>query len=190
MTLSMSTPRPDDPPWATPLAWAEKRGHPEIAEILRRHGDDQRRFAGDLDGRSGRLRSGRRQFVDRRSTPRVHHQRVAAFQQVQGHWLAHDPQSDEPDNFGRHSFASAHIAYSDFHRLLSRIVSGRGAPFPESRKTRLESPRFVIACASACGHAGAPSAAAALGWRAEPRTCRSEARHQREFAPGVGPRRH
>jgi hypothetical protein len=29
---------PDDEPWATPLAWAEKRGHPEIAEILRRHG--------------------------------------------------------------------------------------------------------------------------------------------------------
>jgi hypothetical protein len=29
---------PDDPPWATPLAWAEKRGHAEIAGILRRHG--------------------------------------------------------------------------------------------------------------------------------------------------------
>jgi glyoxylase-like metal-dependent hydrolase (beta-lactamase superfamily II) len=42
---------------------------------------------------------------------------------------------------------------------------------------------------SACGHAGAPSAAAALGWRAEPRTSASEARHQRKLAPGVGPRR-
>src|SRR5438552_14286030 len=38
---------------------------------------------------------------------------------------------------------------------------------------------------SACGHAGAPSAAAALGWRA----ARSAARHQRQLAPGVGPRR-
>jgi hypothetical protein len=38
---------------------------------------------------------------------------------------------------------------------------------------------------SACGHAGVPSAAAALGWRAEPRTCKSEARHQRKFAAGV-----
>jgi rSAM/selenodomain-associated transferase 2 len=42
---------------------------------------------------------------------------------------------------------------------------------------------------SACGYAGAPSAAAALGWRAEPRTGESEARHQRQLAPGVGPRR-
>jgi len=57
---------------------------------------------------------------------------------------------------------------------------------------------------SACGHAGAPSAAAALGWRAEPRTSESEAtlrqaqgrpersrrtRHQRQFALGVGPQR-
>ena len=29
---------PDDPPWATPLAWAERREHTEIAEILRKHG--------------------------------------------------------------------------------------------------------------------------------------------------------
>jgi len=27
---------PDDPPWATPLAWAERRGHAEVAEILRK----------------------------------------------------------------------------------------------------------------------------------------------------------
>jgi hypothetical protein len=38
---------------------------------------------------------------------------------------------------------------------------------------------------SARGHAGAPSAAAALGWRAS----RSAATHQRQLAPGVGPRR-
>ena len=43
--------------------------------------------------------------------------------------------------------------------------------------------------ASACGHAGARSAAAALGWRAEPRTSKSEARHQRKNALGVGPQR-
>jgi hypothetical protein len=42
---------------------------------------------------------------------------------------------------------------------------------------------------SACGHAGAPSAAPALGWRAEPRTCDSEARCQRQFALEVGPQR-
>jgi ankyrin repeat protein len=29
---------PGDEPWATPLAWAERRGHGEIAEILRKHG--------------------------------------------------------------------------------------------------------------------------------------------------------
>jgi ankyrin repeat protein len=29
---------PDDEPWATPLAWAERRGHSEIAQILRNHG--------------------------------------------------------------------------------------------------------------------------------------------------------
>jgi ankyrin repeat protein len=29
---------PDDPPWATPLAWATRRNHPEIAELLKRHG--------------------------------------------------------------------------------------------------------------------------------------------------------
>jgi hypothetical protein len=42
---------------------------------------------------------------------------------------------------------------------------------------------------SACGHTGAPSAAPALGWRTEPRTCESEARYQRQFALGRGPRR-
>jgi len=42
---------------------------------------------------------------------------------------------------------------------------------------------------SACGHAGVPSAAAALGWRAEPRTSESEARHQRQFRVGWGPTR-
>jgi ankyrin repeat protein len=25
---------PDDPPWATPLAWAIKRGHEKIASLL------------------------------------------------------------------------------------------------------------------------------------------------------------
>jgi len=29
---------PDDPAWATPLAWANRRGHAEIAGLLRRHG--------------------------------------------------------------------------------------------------------------------------------------------------------
>jgi ankyrin repeat protein len=29
---------PDDPPWATPLAWAMRRGHPEIATLLKQHG--------------------------------------------------------------------------------------------------------------------------------------------------------
>ncbi|MBX3733518.1 MAG: hypothetical protein KF791_13090 [Verrucomicrobiae bacterium] len=29
---------PDDPPWATPLAWATRCGHRDIAEILKRHG--------------------------------------------------------------------------------------------------------------------------------------------------------
>jgi hypothetical protein len=29
---------PDDPPWATPLAWAVRRGHPGIVELLERHG--------------------------------------------------------------------------------------------------------------------------------------------------------
>jgi hypothetical protein len=29
---------PDDEPWATPLAWAERRGHQQIASILRAHG--------------------------------------------------------------------------------------------------------------------------------------------------------
>jgi ankyrin repeat protein len=28
---------PDDEPWAMPLAWAERRGHAEVAEILRKH---------------------------------------------------------------------------------------------------------------------------------------------------------
>jgi len=39
---------------------------------------------------------------------------------------------------------------------------------------------------SACGHTGAPSAAAALGWRTEPRTWESEATCQRQFAPRGG----
>jgi hypothetical protein len=30
--------RPDDPPWATPLAWATRRKHPAIADLLRKHG--------------------------------------------------------------------------------------------------------------------------------------------------------
>jgi len=29
---------PDDPPWATPLAWATRRGHTEITELLKRCG--------------------------------------------------------------------------------------------------------------------------------------------------------
>jgi hypothetical protein len=29
---------PDDPPWATPLAWARRRGHGEVAGLLERHG--------------------------------------------------------------------------------------------------------------------------------------------------------
>src|SRR5882672_12956998 len=42
---------------------------------------------------------------------------------------------------------------------------------------------------SAFGHTGAPSAAAALGWRAELRPREAEARCQRKLASGVGPRR-
>jgi ankyrin repeat protein len=29
---------PDDQPWATPLAWAERRQHADVAGVLRRHG--------------------------------------------------------------------------------------------------------------------------------------------------------
>jgi len=29
---------PDEPPWATPLAWASRRGHGDIVALLRRHG--------------------------------------------------------------------------------------------------------------------------------------------------------
>jgi ankyrin repeat protein len=29
---------PDDEPWATPLAWATRRGHSQIAEYLRAAG--------------------------------------------------------------------------------------------------------------------------------------------------------
>ena len=29
---------PDDDAWATPLAWAERRGHAEVGSMLRRHG--------------------------------------------------------------------------------------------------------------------------------------------------------
>ena len=32
---------PDDEPWATPLAWAERRGPSEMAALLRRHGADR-----------------------------------------------------------------------------------------------------------------------------------------------------
>ena len=28
----------DDPSWATPLAWATRKGHDEIAELLKEHG--------------------------------------------------------------------------------------------------------------------------------------------------------
>ena len=29
---------PEDPPWATPLVWAKKRGNDEIEEMLRQAG--------------------------------------------------------------------------------------------------------------------------------------------------------
>jgi hypothetical protein len=29
---------PDDPPWATPLAWATRRGHAQMAALLTQHG--------------------------------------------------------------------------------------------------------------------------------------------------------
>ena len=29
---------PDDPPWATPLAWATRRGHDQVVELLKQHG--------------------------------------------------------------------------------------------------------------------------------------------------------
>jgi hypothetical protein len=32
---------PDDEPWATPLAWAERRQHAKIVSVLRRHGADR-----------------------------------------------------------------------------------------------------------------------------------------------------
>ena len=38
---------PDDPPWATPLAWAMRRGHQEVADLL-----DQCAATGTLPGRS------------------------------------------------------------------------------------------------------------------------------------------
>jgi hypothetical protein len=28
---------PDDPPWATPLAWATRRGHLQFVELLKQH---------------------------------------------------------------------------------------------------------------------------------------------------------
>jgi ankyrin repeat protein len=28
---------PDDPPWATPLAWAMRRGHNEVVEVLKQY---------------------------------------------------------------------------------------------------------------------------------------------------------
>jgi ankyrin repeat protein len=40
LLLSRGSPTslPDDEAWATPLAWATRRGHAEIAELLRRAG--------------------------------------------------------------------------------------------------------------------------------------------------------
>jgi acetyl-CoA synthetase len=32
---------PDDPPWATPLAWATRRNHADIAAVLRAHVAEQ-----------------------------------------------------------------------------------------------------------------------------------------------------
>ena len=29
---------PDDPPWATPLAWATRNGRADIVELLKQHG--------------------------------------------------------------------------------------------------------------------------------------------------------
>jgi hypothetical protein len=29
---------PDDPPWATALAWATRRGHTDIVQLLKQHG--------------------------------------------------------------------------------------------------------------------------------------------------------
>ena len=36
LLLERGAPRslPDDPAWATPLAWAKRRGHEEIARLL------------------------------------------------------------------------------------------------------------------------------------------------------------
>ena len=31
-------PNAADAPWATPLAWAEKRGHRQIGQVLKNHG--------------------------------------------------------------------------------------------------------------------------------------------------------
>jgi ankyrin repeat protein len=28
---------PDDPPWATPLAWASRRGHDRVLGLLKQH---------------------------------------------------------------------------------------------------------------------------------------------------------
>jgi hypothetical protein len=28
---------PDDPPWATPLAWAVRRGHHQVVELLKQY---------------------------------------------------------------------------------------------------------------------------------------------------------
>lgn len=38
LTRGAPTNLPDDEPWATPLAWAQRREHSEVAEILRQHG--------------------------------------------------------------------------------------------------------------------------------------------------------
>jgi hypothetical protein len=38
LLLERGAPRslPDDPPWATPLAWATRRGHHDIVGLLQR----------------------------------------------------------------------------------------------------------------------------------------------------------
>jgi ankyrin repeat protein len=38
LSRGVPTNHPDDEPWATPLAWAERRHHAKIVSILRRHG--------------------------------------------------------------------------------------------------------------------------------------------------------
>jgi hypothetical protein len=38
LSRGVPTNLPDDEPWATPLAWAERRQHAKIVSILRQHG--------------------------------------------------------------------------------------------------------------------------------------------------------